>query len=296
MARDSITWTVEGGQSCPCGSNKIYADCHKGDNFWPISTAKPPTTPDPTTRYAHPKCYMASTHDCCDKISKEHWLSRAVLEQLGELKIIGLPQARQSLVSIGINSLVAKILCKRHNESLSPLDTAAGYAFSNLKAALAHLTSPQQSRKAERNFLVDGFVIELWSLKALLGTHHAGILAIDGVPTRDALTLNLSAAVSTLTTGRFQCGMGLYYLSHWDRRNTAAVACLSNDTNFVGGHFVLSHFSYDLAIDHPPSVPYTAERLRPPIVRVHHGKFVSNIVFAWDKVKVGDHLIETELP
>ena len=296
MARDSITWTVSGRQPCPCGSTKLYGDCHKGTDAWPISTAKPPITPSPTTGYAHPKCYMASTYDCCDKISKEHWLSQAVLRQIGELTVIGLPQSRKSPVTVGLNSLAAKVLCSRHNAALSELDTSAGYAFANLNAALGHLLNPQQNRRLERNFLVDGFAIELWSLKALLGAHHGGILAASGVPTRDALTFDMPAAVSTLTTGQFRSGTGLYYISQWNRSAAAAIATLSDQAKLVGGHFVLAQFSYHLAIDCPPEDPYTTKRLRPRAIRVHHEEFVSNIVFAWDEMRVGDHLIETNLP
>jgi len=64
-------------------------------------------------------------------LSAEHYMSRSVLEALGDTVAIGgapwLGRGEQR--EIGINKLTAKILCSRHNTALFPADTAAGEFF-----------------------------------------------------------------------------------------------------------------------------------------------------------------------
>jgi hypothetical protein len=64
-------------------------------------------------------------------------MSRAILEQFGGsvIVVIGMPwlPAGQALET-SIPNLTAKILCRRHNEALSPLDAEAGHFFSALPA------------------------------------------------------------------------------------------------------------------------------------------------------------------
>ena len=51
-----------------------------------------PSPPGPQTRFSHPSCYLAGTDDCSERISREHYMSKSVLDQLGNtLRVTGMP-------------------------------------------------------------------------------------------------------------------------------------------------------------------------------------------------------------
>jgi hypothetical protein len=87
--------------------------------------------PGKVTGYSHAGCYLRNTRDCSEQISREHYISRSVLTQLGEvLRISGAPWLDpDQTLDTTVENLTAKILCKRHNEALSPLDGEAGLFF-----------------------------------------------------------------------------------------------------------------------------------------------------------------------
>lgn len=113
------------------------------------------------------KCFLHGYGRCGSKITGEHYLSETVLQAIGRdgnIVIGGLPwQPRGTLQSFGINSLVANILCDKHNPRLSPLDTAAGKLFRSIDSA--------DKRPATLSSLttVDGTHIERWFLKVICG-------------------------------------------------------------------------------------------------------------------------------
>lgn len=64
----------------------------------------------------------------------------------GQIEFGGLPWKKPGeLVTYGINSLVSNILCKCHNEALSPLDTAAGRTFRILQEIYEDLSPANKS-------------------------------------------------------------------------------------------------------------------------------------------------------
>jgi hypothetical protein len=234
---------------------------------------------------------MASTNDCSTKISREHWLSASILEQLGTISVYGLPGSRTSFKTLGIKALASNILCVRHNSCLSDLDNRAGHAFANLTSATEHLVNTQQARRTERTFIVDGFAIELWTLKALLGGHASGVLAADGKPTRTTLLLDMDRTVATLTSGTITQPAGFYSKGEWKLNKHASFSTLSDNAGrVVGSMTVLSGLTYALALERPP-IEFDAGTLRPRMIRASRGKFVSNIAFAWDDKMVGEKII-----
>ena len=116
---------------CPCGSGKAIAVCHldfDGKLRKPHPSLRPPGI---KTGLSHTGCYLRDVCDCSEQISREHYISRSVLDQLGEIiRVSGAPWLRpDETLSTTIENLTAKILCKRHNEALSPLDAEAGHFF-----------------------------------------------------------------------------------------------------------------------------------------------------------------------
>jgi hypothetical protein len=84
------------------------------------------------------ECFLKGFGKCSAGLSREHYISRTVLEALGPqggVNVGGLPwQPPNTVHGVGIQSLVAKILCSNHNSGLSEHDEIAGVAFRMLDA------------------------------------------------------------------------------------------------------------------------------------------------------------------
>ncbi|MCC6653323.1 MAG: hypothetical protein IT348_19385 [Candidatus Eisenbacteria bacterium] len=151
---------------CPCGSGKAAIGCcvtERGFRKPPEVTSPPP----PVTGIGQPGCYAASTLNCGGGLSREHYLSKALLEYLnmnGDLKVGGMPWLDAgALRPVAPNALAARVLCRRHNEALSRLDSIAVKFF----RALGHI---EHTRPQKRTcFLRCGHDLERWLLKLLCG-------------------------------------------------------------------------------------------------------------------------------
>jgi hypothetical protein len=84
------------------------------------------------------RCYLSSFGDCSTKTSREHFISRNILERITTDKLTfegaGHFFGGKDRIEIGIDGFVAKVLCDVHNPALSGLDAAVGVAFSNMDA------------------------------------------------------------------------------------------------------------------------------------------------------------------
>lgn len=166
-------------QPCPCESNKKAKFCCKVGKQWlkqPANVIPPP----PISHIGNPDCYASATQDCGKSINREHYISKALLEQYdtGRLvKIAGLQwQPSQQFSLIGIKSLVARTLCERHNSALSPLDSE----FSRFARTIDAFQLGQKNSVAtitEEFRVFSGLDLERWMLKALLGLVRSGNLS-----------------------------------------------------------------------------------------------------------------------
>lgn len=135
------------------------------------------------TGYSNSRCYAKILSDCSAALSKEHYVSRSILDLLGDVHVISnaswLPPGTQSK-PLRSKALGSRILCKRHNEMLSVLDAKAKdflkqviWAFSEGSIALP-----------DRRVAVDGDALELWVLKACCGFFASGELLVQGRQTK----------------------------------------------------------------------------------------------------------------
>ncbi len=136
-------------------------------------------TPTPSaTMNQMNKCFLAGHGACGGKISREHYISKTILNHLGQngsIRIGGLPwQQKNKFQLLGINSLASKILCETHNAGLGRLDGAAGAFFRALDAVDKRPTSLPPIT------IVDGATIEKWFLKIICGL-AAGIGFSNGI-------------------------------------------------------------------------------------------------------------------
>ena len=113
---------------CPCGSHRQATRCHgSNDGSW-IAEPPPPLLTGPRTGYANPGCYARASKDCDEPLTREHFITDDVLGAISaDVKVVVVEGAAwrdktERRKTIGRASLSRKMLCRRHNNALSPLD------------------------------------------------------------------------------------------------------------------------------------------------------------------------------
>lgn len=176
----------------------------------------------------------------------------------GQIEFGGLPWKKPGEVATyGINSLVSNILCKRHNQALSPLDTAAGRTFRILQEICQDISPKNKSlSRRDKWFLVSGEAIELWGLKTLFGLYHAKLATSQRVKLIDTHTLDVGRFISALNDRKLYQPCGLYLrarqggrISGIDEKVTASP--LGNDERkiLVGITIGMHSFEFDIVMD-----------------------------------------------
>src|SRR5437762_5626742 len=121
-------------------------------------------------------CYAAALWGCSAQLTGEHGISAAVLKVLTSGKknvgITNHPWQRPGLQAVGIARLRARVLCTRHNESLSDLDTQMASLVRTLFEMGTVLTASDGGSHAVHVF--DGHDLERWLLKAFCAAMKAG--------------------------------------------------------------------------------------------------------------------------
>src|SRR5919197_3828938 len=124
--------------------------------------------------YANPKCYARELGDCSQQISREHYISKALIARMESIGIAGFGfQEPGTIKTVGLQSVVSKILCQKHNSDLSPLDHEAGDLFAALRRFDADLHEDVE-RPEQEHVLLSGALLERWLLKVLAGLVHGG--------------------------------------------------------------------------------------------------------------------------
>nr|WP_314433946.1 hypothetical protein [uncultured Brevundimonas sp.] len=90
------------------------------------------------------------------------------------LKVRGMPWQVEPVMETSADALTSKILCRRHNSALSPLDAHAQRAFLAFEAAQAHAGKASLSRK-RLSLLISGEALELWAMKTIAGLFATGM-------------------------------------------------------------------------------------------------------------------------
>lgn len=144
-------------------------------------------------------------------------MSASVLGQFGDEVVVSgaawLADGESKKLTIG--NLSANILCKRHNEALSPLDTEAGNFFSKLRQISEDLSRTTLSRKA-RVHLISGEMLELWMLKLACGLYFGGG-SVERVKLKDHYRINLRKIERAFFSGGWDHAAGLYVLANVGR-------------------------------------------------------------------------------
>jgi hypothetical protein len=129
--------------------------------------------------YKHPRCFASALGNCSTKISREHYISHSLIREIEktytpseQLKVGGFPwQTPNELREVSPSTLASKVLCERHNNSLSQLDSVGGgffHAFHQIHNELRTHPAPR------RYYLFNGHDVERWMLKTLCGVIASG--------------------------------------------------------------------------------------------------------------------------
>lgn len=195
---------------CPCESGKRTANCHldpQTGRWW-----LPPFAPllsGPSTGLSVDGCYAASTKDCKGKLSNEHWLSKGVLVDASDGKVVrigGLPwQARGRVDDLPPKTLGSNVLCVRHNGALSPLDARVAQALKVMDDFYLEQIS-REDLGGSHIELAHGEQLERWLLKMLWGA----TAAFPAVPKIRAVADRTVLADYLFRDGQLPTDWGLY--------------------------------------------------------------------------------------
>ncbi|SIS03719.1 hypothetical protein [Williamsia sterculiae] len=205
---------------CVCGSGRRARSCHRAADLSWVANPLPPLLTDERTGYAHPSCYGNVSNDCSRDLSREHYITEDILEQIrhedtgvtiGGTTWVPRGEAR----TVGVGALASRILCRRHNNALSPLDKIASHFF---RALVADQLSLVADYGPDGEFpcsftLVHGQAIELWLLKVIWGVLSTETMPLaDGSPAyRFGLRYPRSQLAEILWRGEpWPSGAGMY--------------------------------------------------------------------------------------
>lgn len=128
-------------------------------------------------------CWAEPLSDCEGKASREHYVSKGVFDT-EMVTASGLSWCKGQEVQISLASAVAKILCEKHNSSLSEFDSVAA----DLSQFL--LKEFRNSPKGSAHITVNGWKLEKWALKTAINLTYLGAFGDRSVfPTLEHLEI-----------------------------------------------------------------------------------------------------------
>jgi hypothetical protein len=160
----------------------------------------------------NPDCFAGALGDCCAEISGEHYSSEVILRRISRNKravlVKNLPfQVPEALQEIGIKSLVASVLCRKHNSALAQFDSAGGELFARMDEIDGRITAEVGGHEV---FEVDGDRVERWLLKTLVAGLFSGNLRVGSVPDLKGVHPPREWLDILYRAARFPAGLGLY--------------------------------------------------------------------------------------
>ncbi|CAJ1505293.1 hypothetical protein [[Mycobacterium] burgundiense] len=254
---------------CPCGSQRRAERCHRAkDGSW-IAEPPPPLLAGPRTGYANPGCYARASQDCDEELTREHFITDDVLNAIsadGKVVVVegaawlGKTERRKQ---IGRASLSRKMLCRRHNTALSPLDKMAADFF---RCSLEdHLDVFKYFGNDDRDSFSRGFTMvsgpyfELWMLKVFWGAIEAGALEVDGQTAyRFRLGVTKEQLAEILWRGApWPKTWGLYVLLNRDNDRPSVPKGIrlrpaSVGGEILGGYVQIASFEFLISLEEPP--------------------------------------------
>lgn len=248
-------------------------------------------------------CYLRDLKNCSDKISREHLVSRSVLDVIQKEKLVvggfhWLPNNQET--SVGKSSLVGKCLCTKHNSSLSPLDEKAGKFFSAIETCNLNQTQPG------KDFLFSGHDIERWCFKTLLVMAYSNNFMSEGVKLAPILHPTINPETLLEDPKAWPWGSGLYFLPRLgdtikSASNFHLAPITKFDTKEIGGLQVviqgLSFSFFALAPNITRDSSLHKALYRPGKLQFKNANITNTIHLSWeDGAKKHGHIEMTSTP
>jgi hypothetical protein len=211
--------------------------------------------PGNKTEFSQPGCYLAGDKNCSQGLTGEHYISKSVLEVLGDqIKIEGMPWLQKGEErAVGLNSLTANLLCSRHNSALSTLDDEAGRFSRHIDQIHRDLNKRSLSRRKKAH-LFSGEAIELWVLKVTCGV-CLGFASIDGVKLKTDHVFDFEKITNAFYRRVWDAGGGLYLNAQLgatvlgQNRISIAPLTVSGEKRIVGARVWLFGLEFALLFD-----------------------------------------------
>jgi hypothetical protein len=193
------------------------------------------------------------------------------------------PSASQDLST---EALTANILCERHNNALSPLDSEAELLFRNLTEIFSHQHARSLSTK-DTYCLVSGDNIELWMLKSACGLYYS-VASDQRTKPSATLSINLEKVHSALFKHKWDAGAGLYLNATIGDTalisgNHAGFIPLGIETRFAGIRVSFHGLELDLIFDAETlnGSAGVGKVFRPGELMFTTGKRLDSVIFTW---------------
>lgn len=150
------------------------------------------------------KCYAGQLLSCEGSLTREHYISKNILEKIGNLSADGIPWLKSTaLKTISSDALTSKCLCEKHNNYLSPLDNLAGKLFEYFL---------RFSELNPTKIIIPGLLFERWILKLILGLVATKQVKIDDKEVKisdlDDIWLKVLFGLESMPDG---CGLYAFY-------------------------------------------------------------------------------------
>jgi hypothetical protein len=200
---------------------------------------------DGQTGQAVKGCWAASLGDCDGKISREHLVSQALFPD-GGVRVRGFHWCKDESKNVGLGAMTGKILCQKHNNDLSELDSAAKQTFDTFNDAWTLHESRQKviTRSwSQKTFTVDGVLLERWFLKTLINIGHGGEWIIGagthspGMPSDELVQIVFGRA-------SFLQKSGLYIASNNGPTEVVVMPGLSLTPKTIGRNLMAGMFDF----------------------------------------------------
>jgi hypothetical protein len=227
------------------------------------------------------KCIASHLGDCSRGLSREHFISESVLRLVGtSVRVSGFPwQQPGQAQEIGVGSLTSKILCTRHNEALSPLDSAAKDFLAPLKAVFDQAIG--EGHFADEDFPIQADRLELWLLKVL-----CGLLAVSRkYPVPRSWTELL------FETRQFTADQGLHIFGEsgpasWYFNLLRVISVGGKANGIAGAKFGLGGLAFLLALGTPRFSDSNVQSIhRPETILIHKGPNTKRFQLSWGPYK-----------
>jgi len=254
---------------CPCGSHRQATRCHRAnDGSW-IAEPPPPLLNGPRTNYANPGCYARASNDCDEQLTREHFITDDVLRAIsadGKVVVVegaAWQEKTERRRVIGRASLSRKMLCRRHNNALSPLDKMAAeffrYFLEDHIDIFKYLGNDDRESFARGFTMVSGPYIELWMLKVIWGAIEAGAIDVDGKAAyRFRLGVTSQQLAEILWRGaQWPKAWGLYVLldhdpDHSSIPKSVRIRPARMGSEILGGFVQIAGFEFLISFETPP--------------------------------------------